>query len=292
MRIIGTTGLTPKKFKDIYYNLYVTVGKAGTQPDVDWVFEDMEGIKLRRYLIAAYAPNDKEKRKALQAATDAESMKKKRAIKEHRKQHLIPRDHLRAKWEQEIEVKHDSDTRIALLKAYDGKGWPEDYEWALTIAVETGTCKANKAAMQHFADKYLGIDCSGFVNAYFQKKGKLKGRRYWTISDYAQRTERGKLRDVQPDDCLIWVRQDGTLHTGPGHIMLVDGRKPGLDPDGKDDVLHVVESTGGGIGLNDSYYRRTTHKEIRKGANKFTIFQMNRSIPGKPKMWVKIVKPF
>lgn len=291
MRIIGEKGLTPKKFKEMYHNLFVTIGEESDEEGLDFVFKDIEGIKMRKYLMAAYWPSDKERRKELEEATDKKSKKRKAKIKQHRENYLAPRNGLRRAWEKEIGVDNDKETRIALQRAYDGKGWPEDYEWALTIAVDVGKCRATKEALQVFADKYFGIDCSGFVNAYFQKKGKLTGGDSLLISAYARRTARERLRDVARDDCLIMMREDGGIKTGPGHIMLVEGRTAGADPDGKNDVLQVVESTGG-KGLNESNYRRIEDKKVGTGKAKFRMFLMDRGIPGKGNMWVKIVKPF
>lgn len=292
MRIISGNTLTPKKMKDLYYDLCIAVGDTESQAGSELEFKHIDGVEMRKYLMAAYWPSDDEKRKALEEATDDKSMKRKARIKKHQDNYLKPRKALYGAWKKA--VGRDKETREALRQAYNGKGWPQDYELALEIAADVGKSEATRAALQAFADKYFGIDCSGFVNAYFQTKGKLNGRASWLIRKYAQKTPRNSLTEVQQDDCLIQMNKDGSLKTGPGHIMLVQGRIAGVDSEGKDDILQVVESCGG-KGIHESNYQLTKDKKTKsvgKGSDKFEVFYLDRGIKGKGAMWVKIVKPF
>lgn len=272
--------LTPKQMKDVYYDLSVFDENSS---------QTITGIKLKKYLINR-PKNDM-----------FEEKHKEPVLKMYRR------------WRKKTKLKQktdfEKDMRRIVQRTWQGKGLPEDYEITLEMALETNKCKPNLPSLQAYADQYLGIDCSGFVNAYFYYKGKIhKGTidhlESMTISDFYNRTTaRQRLRDVQQDDCLVWVDDEGKLKGGraaDGHIMLVQGRTPGADPDGKDDVLQIVEATGPRIkGLQESDYKLTQDKKtkketetIGKGNNAFEIFHMKRGVSGKGTMWVKIVKSF
>lgn len=282
--------LTPKGMKDRYFDLFIPVADAADakESDLSFNFSGINGVMVRRYLMSAYWPSDKEKKEALKLDNSPEAIRRKKRIRHHATSHLAPKSKVRMAWEKSLNAK-DSEARDAVRWAYNGKGRPEDYEYALMIAAATGLCGNSKGALQTYCDKHLGLDCSGFVNAYFQAKGYLRGRDSLLISEYAKFPAREKFRDVWRNDCLIYVDSAGKVITGPGHIMLVHDRIAGADKDGKNDVLNVVESRGG-AGLSESQYRLVNEKTMGTGKKKNRIFYVNRG--GAGMMWVKIVSPF
>jgi hypothetical protein len=307
--------------KEAYYNLCVWIAEE----DKDVV---IEGIQLRKYLMAHRWPRRgglakeewekltkgkkeeavKKMKAEMLASTDPDIKRRVRKIKDFEAKQKAQRTNLGGLWKDFLlgpreervsnkKVKTDEVVSRSLREAFDGKGLPGDYEQALALAADLKDCEANKVGLQTYADKYLGIDCSGFVNAYFQAKGKLHvdslTRVSRTISDYAREgAPRLTLEEVEQDDCLIYMLKHGEIKKRPGHIMLVDsGPKQGK----KKDTLSVVESSGNrGLVINDyTLSGGKTKSMVDDRRKKFTLFYMKRGdLPAPNPMWVKIVKPF
>ncbi|GEM_PF-2071740 len=122
-------------------------------------------------------------------------------------------------------------------RVYLGKGNPWDISFVLGLLKLTGRLTALLPslavgdALQAYCDRYIGVDCSGFVNSYFTVKGRrddvLNDRP--TISMYAARHRRLAVMPGAPGDhVLCWVRGESRTSVAPGrrigfsHIMLID----------------------------------------------------------------------
>lgn len=256
--------------KALYHNLYVSIA---TETPQEITFNEVAGIRLNKYLMAAFKAQPGH------------------AAQEDRRREFM-RQHYSwvAKTFRRLRQRREDFDPLAVSKAYSGKGWPEDYEWALTLAASTGLCQPTQHAIQTYCDAHLGIDCSGFVNAYFNKKGKIAGRSYLLISAYARGTRRNNVNDVRQDDCLAWTDSDGNLKSNPGHIALVQRV---IIPTNLFSAviagvsIHVIESTGR-IGLCDSLYQVRQRKETRRNG---VIFQVYRPLKNSLS-WVRIVQAF
>jgi len=167
-----------------------------------------------------------------------------------------------------IDVESEHVTQIA--HAFFGKGFPEDYAVALRHAVRYG--RATLGGLQNYCDNVarLGLDCSGFVNAYFLTIQRIAEPRHISTYDRAQgRRSEGGIRDL---DVLIWK------HTDVAHIAVVDHVIPRSSPL----RMVVVESAGSKGGLRSSEY---TIVDYRNG-----LFKVDRGEPrrnGASESWVK-----
>jgi hypothetical protein len=109
----------------------------------------------------------------------------------------------------------------AIARAFFAKGSPGDFAIALRCAAVYGGVDATK--LQQYADKHLGLDCSGFVNQYWIREGSLAAGASRIIDDYGKADRRRSLitsdkatdpKAVQPKDMLVWPDF--------GHIALID----------------------------------------------------------------------
>jgi hypothetical protein len=156
----------------------------------------------------------------------------------------------------------------AIANAFFAKGSPADYAVALRCAALYRGIEPKD--LQAYADKHLGIDCSGFVNQYWINEGALSAGSSRTIDVYGRATHRRwaiaseKPADpsaVQPNDMLIWPDF--------GHITLIDHLSIGKNSA----QAVVVESTahafqGMSPGLVSTTYEL---KSVDAKTKKFTV---------------------
>lgn len=127
-----------------------------------------------------------------------------------------------------------------LMPVHTGKGSPEEIATVLhLVAVYKLYDKKfgddSAGGVREYCDKYVGLDCNGFVNNY----GKLIGlpkTRDTPIGSYATaKDRRGALADVKANDVLVW--------TDHSHINVIDsiGMMPSDATAGRDCV--IVESS-------------------------------------------------
>jgi len=123
--------------------------------------------------------------------------------------------------------------------SFAGRATPDQLKQTLWLATcfayivtadEAG--KPKKSTAQQFADWYLGMDCTGFVSAFFGYSGGRGIRNYDT--DASQR--RKAVKEIQAGDVMI--RKEGTEYK---HIALVIGALPSS---GGGLLLKTAESVG------------------------------------------------
>ncbi len=155
---------------------------------------------------------------------------------------------------------------------YMGKASPDEISDFLCKLVANQRLPLERAALQDYSDKYVGMDCSGFVNQYFIARGDhgQRERLIVTYHDTGKRRTRRRVGDMRPRDVLIWVTSQGRI-PGSKHIALLDSV---LDP--QSGVVRVVESTGGGSGLCDSLY----YFLPARGRGNDTYFKVERRLRG------------
>lgn len=138
----------------------------------------------------------------------------------------------------------------AFFRANYGKVSPLDCEHILTLAVDTGLVK--RANLQAWADANLGVDCTGFVVAYYDWLGRINMNRYGGGISCPNLVSKAKLNnrksdggpliwaldDVQADDFIVWMNEAGKETRSPGHIAMV------YDVDYELGIISCAESAG------------------------------------------------
>jgi hypothetical protein len=125
-----------------------------------------------------------------------------------------------------IELRH---TEAGASSVPYGKGTPEAIAQYLQLAVKAKV--TTPQTLQKFADdRYVGLDCSGFVSAYFKSVGnKHQGN---AQSFAVGRPKRMTLDTLDDRDVMVWTEDK--------HVALLEG--PACDKDGTEST--VVESNG------------------------------------------------
>ncbi len=166
--------------------------------------------------------------------------------------------------------------RVAMARAFYGKASVQHCRIAVSAIIELGIAGSN---LQQYCDKYLGLDCSGFVNCYF---ARAYGHRERTINAYHSRglaNKRVDFREFCNEDVLIWCNRRGIPNSTRGrHIAVIDKV---LDSAGNELRATVVESSGR-IGLVDSVY--TFIKTSVDG-----VFRVHRPLKPTTQNHVKVV---
>ena len=165
-------------------------------------------------------------------------------------------------------INTDAQHKLQIAKAFYGKGAPEDFAVALAYALRIG--RTAPGGLQNYCDRRakLGVDCSGFVNAYFLKTGRISAER--PISRYERGILRASQDDIQALDVLIWQNSS--------HIAVIDHVIANSNPR----KMVVVESAESKDGLSISEY---TVLQVRDN-----IFQVDRGEGGGRPGPVKIVE--
>lgn len=132
---------------------------------------------------------------------------------------------------------------VMIAHAFYGKAMPEEFAVALRHALRYN--RAATSSLQSWCDNTarLGLDCSGFVNAYFQRTGRIETP--MSISSYEQRGQaRTAPGQIAALDVLVWQR------ASVEHIAVVDRLVENSNPL----QVVVVESSSTGGGLTESTY--------------------------------------
>ncbi len=103
---------------------------------------------------------------------------------------------------------------MLIWRCFVGKGSPEEIALTLRLAIRYGITSVGGA--RDFCDKYLGMDCSGFVSNYANSE---MGMKFVTENTPASSfapvgKRRASLDDVRPLDVLVW--------TDTNHVAIID----------------------------------------------------------------------
>ncbi|NIF81325.1 hypothetical protein F3J20_28780 [Paraburkholderia sp. Cy-641] len=168
--------------------------------------------------------------------------------------------------------KHLGPKDSAFARANCGKVSPDDCEHILTLAVDSGTVQPEN--IQVWADRNLGVDCTGFVVAFYDALGIMDIERYsggascFTFINKAKHNHRPpgespliwELDDVQPSDMILWMNDAQVETRSPGHIALI------YDVDCQQGILYTAESNGADDG--EGHYGPKISERIWNGRNK------------------------
>jgi hypothetical protein len=150
-------------------------------------------------------------------------------------------------------------------RANAGKVSPSDCEHILTMAVDSGAVKREN--IQPWADKNLGVDCTGFAVAYYDWLGLIDIERYrggascFALLSKAKKNNRPsdggpllwELDDVHADDMILWMNEAQVETRSPGHIALI------YEVDYDAGILYTAESNGANDG-NGHYGPKITER--------------------------------
>ena len=256
--------LTPADYADTYRNLEVAL-QAGSV-----------NVKIERYHIGE---------------ADAEMGALVQAVKEycHAQQKKDPQFTLELIVNGDKVNTNYEAVKLHVVAPFYGKGSPEDCQIAAQLAVLTK--RTSKEHLAHYCDKYMGLDCNGFVGNYlFHVRN---GNPWWILardrkdlgpsSSMDQFVAAGHpvkdLGAINPANLHLFVEVDKALRvipggsSGAGHIVISQPNKytpasfvfnsfGGLDMGYArkgaygHPALWAVESTGpnGAIGLHESWY--------------------------------------
>ena len=157
-------------------------------------------------------------------------------------------------------------------RCFAGKGSPDDIALTLRMALRYGTNQPLAPPMlQGFCNKYLGLDCSGFVsnyaNAALGKHFEVTNTNVVALYS-AIAAKRSSIDDIEPLDLLIW--------SDKGHVAIIDSidqgrvsfdRMKSASPNLSALVCNVAESHGHrGVGCS-SY----TFLAFDKSTSLFTV---------------------
>jgi hypothetical protein len=167
-----------------------------------------------------------------------------------------------------IDVKQGHKVKIA--HCFFGKGNPDEFRITLMHALRYN--RTTPGNLQRYCDRRakLGVDCSGFVNTYFERIGRISAHKH--INEYARGTLRSAENEIRDLDVLIW--QGGSRR----HIAVIDHVIAGSNPL----KMIVVESSGSKEGLATSEY--TVH------GVRGQVFRVHRGGPGRGTSRVKIAQ--
>ena len=268
------TSLTPVELKKEYENLTVLVPYE-TKGSLEEQFHVVEGIKVDSYLLGQLKYWGRRNLTEKQKAT----------WDRFKKGHFNYRKRL-SRWQRKNLGSYGDYNSTGVNACFSGRGQPQDFEDALAMAAMAGMCKATKSSMQRFCDKRMGLDCSGFVSVYYQRVGKLPGRKSHNAKQFYDNKYKliEKLEDVRMGDCLVWVNKYGRPLPGVGHIAMANG--PVVGRASGSSKLYMVESWGG-RGLDEGFYTR--FKEYSRGGETYFWVSPQR---GRSRARVKIIRPF
>lgn len=157
-------------------------------------------------------------------------------------------------------AKRLSPEQASFTRASNGKVSPADCEHILVMAVGSGVVKRDRSSIQAWADRNLGVDCTGFAVAYYDYIDLIDMGRYnggascFTLLNKAKRNNRSsdggpliwELDDVAADDMILWMNDAQIETRSPGHIAVV------YDVDYNLGIIYTAESNGANDG--DGHY--------------------------------------
>ena len=174
------------------------------------------------------------------------------------------RGHLRRWCQQDGEVSQELRNRIRqivregrLTNTFSGKGSPKDMSLFLTTlsisgrirdALPASAAKPERLRIEDYADRFVGVDCSGFVNNFFIASAHYSDNlrnRNMPIRRYGQQINRFHFLPDRPQSfMLVWESMR--------HIAAIQDWGPGSWISGS--TLRVIESAASFGGLRNSLY--------------------------------------
>jgi hypothetical protein len=162
-----------------------------------------------------------------------------------------------------------SQLRSKMMDLHSGKGSPDEIAAALHLVsryklYDPRFAASPAAGVRDYCDKYIGLDCNGFVGNYARALGKAKVPNTEIVHYASTGDRRTRIEKIEPNDVLVWPDF--------GHLAVIHSIEPlSTGPDGKParDCV-VVECTpsnpsgktpGGGL-QNSTYSIRAVTNQV------------------------------
>jgi hypothetical protein len=171
---------------------------------------------------------------------------------------------------------YNRSNRDSVARCFNGKGSVLDCRVALNAITELGITND----VQSYCDTNLGLDCSGFVNNYFNSVHNLPKKAIRFYYNSGRRNVRINFDDFRNRDVLIWCDSDGIMNSENGsseHIAIIDRVREICSENMQ---ATIVESCGG-KGLVHSDYTFTK-------ASTPSVFRVHRPLKTR-NSYVKVV---
>jgi hypothetical protein len=111
---------------------------------------------------------------------------------------------------------------LAIAYSFFGKGLPSHIATAMSYAITLG--RTTPEGLRTYCDDLeiggIGLDCSGFVNAFFMLT-RSNWRERHLLSFRNTRTQRRTSDSIEPEDVLVWESADASASN---HIAIVSRR--------------------------------------------------------------------
>ncbi len=175
-----------------------------------------------------------------------------------------------------------------------GKGLPSEIVSVLTAGVHSGILPGTMEGLQLWVDHNIGVDCTGFASAYFVSTGRMTlhdatnagcgyffdaARRYHRVSGTNQSVAIWDIDQIQPDDVILWMYENGQESKRPGHIGVIYSVTGNM--------INYAESSGENDGAGH-FGPRLNHKMLQgPGTHRPRYFEL-----GSANSKVIIVRPF
>jgi hypothetical protein len=172
-------------------------------------------------------------------------------------------------------------------RPYFGKGDPDLVAEALRLAAAFGLVEPTRAAMQAYADKYLGVDCSGFAGNYLVRLGLSEKWLDTAAIDFAPPANRlTRLEQIKTGTMVVW--QNGNHVAVVDRIIMVerkaDGTASAVNCWVAESTADRMEADGPASGLN-----YTPYFFISEGTNKpitaLRCLAKSQGGASSPKVW-------
>jgi hypothetical protein len=164
--------------------------------------------------------------------------------------------------------KGESFSESSFIKAFLGKGSPDDIAATLRIGLAVGRIgmgadpngmHAAAATPGQYVSKFISLDCNAFVGNYLGTDTETRPRSYAVATRCRQ-----NVADVRPGDLAVTFTTDGKAE----HIAMIQEWSPagaGTTPNSTRCMITIVE--WGEAGDESKHYYGPTAHDARKGPN-------------------------
>ena len=124
--------------------------------------------------------------------------------------------------------------QTAFARVKVGKGSPEEMEHILEVGLACGHIKPTTQDVTNFVDNNFGVDCTGFVCAYYRTIGKMPDSDANGLNnpmnvgcgvffDKAKNLNQiiWDYNEIRQGDVMVWMLENRSETRKPGHISLI-----------------------------------------------------------------------
>jgi hypothetical protein len=205
-----------------YYQMYKNLSPIARLPNGD--FASFSGLRVVRYVINSvdkdtHLPPPGSHLEAIYTNIDSV---------------LVAARRFRNEWLKRTGVEYPDINETAFARVKVGKGSPWEMKHILEVGLACGKLAADKDQLLNYVREYFGVDCTGFVSAFFRDTGMAlnatgnsrdnpmnAGCRYFYDNAKTKSGILWNFDDIRQRDVLVWMTEDGSETRKPGHISLI-----------------------------------------------------------------------